>query len=515
MTDPLDGEREQERVADAILRETVCVCRNGHAIRELDARQLFLRSLIATRKGERWTALACAMGALQRHPSDVDLTMNVGRLLLREGQVSGALAAQLRAVVLAPRNAVPYRELGRVLHRVGRLSEATLAYQEAIRLDRSDAETIGELGDVLRACGRADEAFVACDHAFRAAPDSLASALRLGRVHLARRQWQLARETFERGLAVAEQPAPLTPADSSWLGTGGADGWLSPRDDCQLDFPDTFQPDSSRNGPNPIDPRHVHLYIGLGDALKALGFVGGARHAYRQALDLRPESLEASRRLVLALETDDRNEDTFGAWISLGDALAARHRFDEAVVAYRQAIRINPRCLRALLQCGRAHAKRGDLGAAVDCFERALATSPRSRSHTDLGRALAARGELAKARSEFVWFHQPLSFQGRAFTKPLWDGIRRLDGETILVWAGDALGDTIQWLRYVPTLGQLGARIIVECNAELVPLVKRMTGISLVVAQGSPLPPFDLHAPLTLLPNISPECRTHARNAPH
>jgi hypothetical protein len=47
-----------------------------------------------------------------------------------------------------------------------------------------------------------------------------------------------------------------------------------------------------------------------------------------------------------------------------------------------------------------------------------------------------------------------------------------------------------------------GGRVIIECHPELVPLLKNTKAIDQLVARGSPLPAFDVHAPLLSLPGI-------------
>ena len=42
----------------------------------------------------------------------------------------------------------------------------------------------------------------------------------------------------------------------------------------------------------------------------------------------------------------------------------------------------------------------------------------------------------------------------------MWLGAEDLDGKTILVAADEGLGDTIQFVRYVPMLAERGARVL-------------------------------------------------------
>jgi hypothetical protein len=87
------------------------------------------------------------------------------------------------------------------------------------------------------------------------------------------------------------------------------------------------------------------------------------------------------------------------------------------------------------------------------------------------------------------------------FVQPLWDG-SALKGRTILLYAEQGLGDTLQFIRYAPLVKQGDATVIVECQPNLVPLLRSFAGIDHLLARGSTPPPFDVHAPLLSVPVI-------------
>ena len=55
------------------------------------------------------------------------------------------------------------------------------------------------------------------------------------------------------------------------------------------------------------------------------------------------------------------------------------------------------------------------------------------------------------------------------------------------------------FVRYAPLLAHAGARVIVEVQGELKPLLGGLDGVD-VIARGDALPAFDLHCPLGSLP---------------
>jgi hypothetical protein len=88
----------------------------------------------------------------------------------------------------------------------------------------------------------------------------------------------------------------------------------------------------------------------------------------------------------------------------------------------------------------------------------------------------------------------------RSFGKPLWLGEYPLGARTILLHAEQGLGDTIQFARYVPMLARAGAKVVLEVQPELKPLLGALEGAASCHARGEPLPAFDVHCPLGSLP---------------
>jgi hypothetical protein len=102
---------------------------------------------------------------------------------------------------------------------------------------------------------------------------------------------------------------------------------------------------------------------------------------------------------------------------------------------------------------------------------------------------------------EWRWNCEELRLRRRQFAQPQWNG-RPLNGQTILLHCEQGLGDTLQFIRYIPLVAERGGRVVVECQVELRRLIcANYAGIS-VVAKGEPLPEFDFHCPLMSLPKV-------------
>jgi hypothetical protein len=88
-----------------------------------------------------------------------------------------------------------------------------------------------------------------------------------------------------------------------------------------------------------------------------------------------------------------------------------------------------------------------------------------------------------------------------SFPQPVWDG-GPLAGKRICLWAEQGSGDTIQFVRFAEEAKRAGGTVILECQPSLVRLLRTCRGIDEIVPFGSPLPEFDVHAPLQSMPRI-------------
>ncbi len=86
------------------------------------------------------------------------------------------------------------------------------------------------------------------------------------------------------------------------------------------------------------------------------------------------------------------------------------------------------------------------------------------------------------------------------FSQPMWLGQQSVAGKTLLVHVDEGLGDTIQFVRYVPMLAARGARVILAVERPLVALLAGFSGVSQCLAFSDPLPAFDMHCPIGSLP---------------
>ncbi len=290
--------------------------------------------------------------------------------------------------------------------------------------------------------------------------------------------------------------------------------------------------------------------LGQGQHAQALGFIERSlklgpgdsqaennRATALAALGRHEEALAALER-ALALKPDDA-----GLHYNRGNALRKLLRDEQALAAYDAALRLDPSLRQALQNKGIVLTRLGRPLEALDVYDQLLAlyrtvpadavlaearanrawaldrlnrrdealaacdeaiagNAEHALAHFNAAPICLAVGDYERGWREFEWrWKDPANaVHARNFRQPLWLGREDLAGRTILLHAEQGFGDTIQFCRYVPMVKALGARVVLEAPAPLVPLLRTLRGVDEMVAFGAALPSFDYQTPLMSLP---------------
>lgn len=266
-----------------------------------------------------------------------------------------------------------------------------------------------------------------------------------------------------------------------------------------------------------IEPDRLEALGNLGNVLHDLKRYDEALAQFDRLLRLRPDDAQTlcNRGVVLgdmnrhqaALESYDQalgiDPDSDQALINRGVALRALGRHADGLESFERALVLKPESVEALINRGSALDDLQRYGEAQQCYERALQIRPDSAgAHWNLSMYLLRQGDFGRGWKEHEWRWQGTHLAGfkRDFQPPLWLGDASLEGKTILLHSEQGLGDTMHFCRYAKAVAALGATVVLEAPAPLLPLLKDVAGVSRLVPTGTPLPDFDLHCPLLSLP---------------
>jgi tetratricopeptide (TPR) repeat protein len=192
-----------------------------------------------------------------------------------------------------------------------------------------------------------------------------------------------------------------------------------------------------------------------------------------------------------------------GALANLGYSLVAQYRLDEALAVYERLHAIHPGDAINNVNRGNVLKNLGRPEEAQVAYRQALFLKPDlAEARAELALLRLAAGDFTHgwAMLEWRWGTRFMKPHYLKTTQPAWLGDTDPAGKTVLVWAEQGFGDTIQFARYIPLVADIAGAVIVRAPAPLVPLLRTMDARVTVIDEKDPLPPFDVHCPLMSLP---------------
>jgi tetratricopeptide (TPR) repeat protein len=426
---------------------------------------LLARATALHHKGELMEAEPLYLAILEAQPDHFDAMHLLGVVRHQKGRHHEALDMIGSALKRNPGSAEALSNQGAVLQRLGRHKEALRSYDQALTIWPEYPEALNNRGSVLRELNRYDEALAAYDRALAARPD-YAEALN------GRGNALLDSQRFEEALASYDQALAIRPDD-----------------------PDTFN--NRGNALTELNRPH--------EALASFERALAARPDYAEALNGRANVLRRLKRFEEALASYDRalaiRPDYADALNGRGNWLHQHQRCDEALASYDKALAIRPDYAEALNNRGNALLDLRRFNEALASYDRALRLDPRDADHR-LNRALLLllTGSFAEGWREYEW-RRKTKGRERTLNGREWAG-EDVSGERLLLYSEQGLGDTIQFARFARSVARRGAGVILEVPAPLGGLLKRLDGDAIILRAGDPLPDFDRHLPLMSAPFI-------------
>lgn len=416
------------------------------------------------------------------------------------GRLEAAELGYRKILVAAPREADALHLLGVILHQQGRHTDGLDMIRQAIGINSQNAAYYSNLGVVLRALGRREEAIAELRKGIQVDPNYLTSYRNLGSTLNELGRHEEAAAVLLK--LVAQQPKEFV----GWKQLGIAQY----RRGQLLQAIQAFQKATELNA------NDAEALNNLGVALKDAGRQPEAAAIYRRAIAARPNYADVHNNLgILLTEQGDlrgaipsfrealqHNPKLLDARHNLGVALRDVGQAEEAERLLAEVLQADPGHAEAHNNLGVAYQHRGNYDLALRHYEHALRAKPdHIWAHFNRSQVWLLLGRYLEGFLEYEWRWKRPGTSARSFPCPLWDGSVRPE-QTILLHAEQGLGDTLQFLRFVPMVAQRVGKIVVECQGALVKLLTGYPGIEAIVAKGSPLPPFDLQAPLMSLAAI-------------
>jgi tetratricopeptide (TPR) repeat protein len=500
-------------------------------------------------------------------PDNAYFHFNLSLALLGQGNLEQAELACTQAVLVNPSFAEALNTLGNIQASQGKLDQAESSYRRAIALRPDFAGTLNNLGNVMNEKGDFESALSCYEQALSMKPD-LEDALQNRNRLLAKTNWQsLLQEAlalhnignYQEAEAIYRQvieAKPDSPEAHSQLGSSllkqrrMLEAEISQRQALALkpDFASAHfnlgntlsdqgrfvEAEASFRQASVLDPDFADAHYNLGTLFQWQGRLEEAKVSFQQVIRTCPESIEAHGNLgsvLLALGEIKEAEQAFRQTVALdpyaffthnnlGTALFEQCRFEEAVTSFQQAIAYDATSFQAHNNLGSALVELNYLEAAEASYQHALALNPDyPEAHNNIALIWLLQGDLQRGWQGLEWRWQTEKIIGYVprFVQPRWDGTS-LQGKTILLWSEQGFGDIIQYIRFIPLVKALGARVLFTCYEPLMRVFTDFPGIDQLIPEGAThlLLNCDVQLPLLSVPAaLKITLETIPRNIPY
>jgi tetratricopeptide (TPR) repeat protein len=413
-------------------------------------------------------AQVCCQQALTIDANHADTLRLLGLLSLQAEQYDAAVEWISRAIRRDPKPDF-LTDLGNILLKQDRNTEAVDVFDKVVRLEPSDARAWRRLGDALVEADRAPEGVLCFQHALGLDPQNSDDAERCG----------LLLHTLGR----AEEALPYFRLCDEMRPGIAQTMYLRGR--CLVDLKRLDEGLPLCLQAYKLEQNNADICNILGVALQGLGHHERALWFLDKAIELR--------------------KDFTGAMNNKAISLAYFRRWEEVFSLLDLVLELSPENFKALLNKALYLASVRRFDKAFEIYERLETIAP---GNPDVGWNLSLlfslTGNLAKGfrAAEAKWNAQARPVYP-SFAEPKWSGEQSIEGKTVLIYAEEGLGDTLQLARYVPMVVALGAQIILAVGNPARRLLASLPGVSACL----PLPlsgptAFDFHCPISSLPRI-------------
>jgi tetratricopeptide (TPR) repeat protein len=395
--------------------------------------------------------------------------------------------------------------------RSGQFDAARRACRVALREHPGHIEALHLLGLICLQTREPRKAIEHLERASRLRPKDAALLLNLGAAFKATEQLEYAARCFRDAAALAPS------LGAAHYNLGNTLALLKQHEAAMTAFRAVLN----------LDPSDISALNSLGSQYLALERPQQAIETFEKALALAPDftiarlnlgfAFLATAQYEKALETLEAVCKTHpgidSAFVGKGNALNGLAQHAEALIQYEQAIALNPRHADAWVRAGCTYLELARHADALRAFEQALSIdSTLASAHLYRGMVLLTLGDFEQGFREYEW-REAVIARPRPADLPRWDNSQD-ENVTLLIYAEQGFGDTLQFVRFVPLASKLVGHVVLEVQPALIPLLEPAAtawGVTLI-SNGEDRPAVDCCIPLLSLPYV---LGLHSHTIPH
>lgn len=390
-------------------------------------------------------------------PQTLQTLLTTGMACHQAGDLEQAEACYRQVIGVVPDHPDALHLLGIIHYQRGQNGPAAALIEQAITLNDTVPAYHCNLGNALRALDQLEDALTAYEDTLRLAPEHVLAQSNRGNVLLDLGRAAEALTAYETALQIRPEYAEGHSNRSRALMALGRPDEAAAACEAALR----------------LRPSLVEAYISLGGARRQLGQTQAAVDAFDAALCLQPDSAR--------LHCDR------------GAALAALGRTDEALRAFDTALSLQPDCAEAFCNRGFALMDVGRTEEAITAYTAALTLRPDlAEAYFNRGMARLVCGDFRAGWQDYEWRWRCPGWPGgtaRHQHLPRWQGEGTPSGQTLLLWAEQGLGDTLQFARYLPQVVALGWSVVLEVQPGLETVLAPLAGPAVrIIPRDAPRP---------------------------
>lgn len=268
-----------------------------------------------------------------------------------------------------------------------------------------------------------------------------------------------------------------------------------------------------------LKPQDAKLHLNLAMAYKKCNKTQESIDAFLKALSLQANLFDAQYNLAcayrdlkqydLALEAYDKalgfNQNQFQILFEKANVLTNKGTPEDAIKIYSDLLVTAPANNTVLLNTAYAYKKIGQFDKACECYQKVLAVQPNNnKALVGIAYAYLTMGDFKNGFSTWMESNEKSS--------RLLKSKHEIKDKIIYIPLQWCFEDLLQFSRYAKLLKEYGAKVYLQVNYSLVPLLKNCPYIDLIIEENGAIPPFDYYIPLLGLPLLF---ETEVSTVPH
>jgi tetratricopeptide (TPR) repeat protein len=387
-----------------------------------------------------------------------------------------------------------------VLFRRGRLAEAKRLARRILADEPRHAQALHLLGVAASQQGNHAEGLRFIDAAMQIEGQSASIHNSCGNVLLALQRFDESVASYDKAIALKSDFA------EPFCNRGGALQELKRFDEALASYDRAIA----------LRPNYAEAFCNRGLALQELNRFDEALASYDKAIALTPDYAEAFYNRGLGLQRLNRFDEALAsydraialksdfaeAFCNRGAVLQELKRLEEALASYDQAIALKPNVAEAFYSRGIVLQALSRFDEALASYDHAIALKP-SYAEAFWNRALGMLliGRYEEGWRDYEWRLAAKDFPSRRpdLELPTWQA-EDLSGRHLLVLGEQGLGDTIQFVRYLPLLAERNCKVTFLAPTKLVRLLRRSIQPAEIVSELKAGQAIDFHVALMSLP---------------